>query len=136
MLQQLKPDGLLTLIGIANLANHGKLIKKFSRNFSFPGRGTDRFLENSSSIFSQFQFPGYELDQFLENASKIEHLVALRGVKQTDLWKIHPNMDEFYRNRSVSRPEKLKFRENFWMSFPGSANKRYENRNLLRLWVD
>ena len=32
-------------------------------------------------------------------------------------------LDEFSRNRCVSRPGKLKFRENFWMSFPGFANK-------------
>ena len=49
---------------------------------------------------------------------------------------IRENMDEFSRNRSVSRSGKLKFRENFWMSFPGSANKGYWNRNLLTLWVD
>jgi len=42
--------------------NPGKLIQKFSRNFSFPGRDTDGFLENSSSIFSIFQFPAHELD--------------------------------------------------------------------------
>ena len=37
-----------------------------------------------------------------------------RGVTQTDFWITHPN-------RSVSRPRKLKFRKNFWMSFPGFA---------------
>ena len=71
------------------------------------------------------------------------------GVSQIDFWKTYPNMDEFSknrssscpdilqklnrysqklmdefsRNRSVSRPGQLKFRENFWMSFPEFANK-------------
>ena len=50
-------------------------------------------------------------------------------------------LEEFSRNRSGSRPGKLKFRENFQMSFQGYANKRYDSyhmriKNLLRLWVD
>ena len=32
-------------------------------------------------------------------------------------------MAEFSRNPSVSHPGKMKFRKNFWMSFPGFANK-------------
>ena len=62
------------------MANPGKLIQKFSRNFSFPGRDTDRFLKNSSSIFSKFQFPGHEMDWFLENSSiNFANMVAWLG---------------------------------------------------------
>ena len=32
-------------------------------------------------------------------------------------------LDEFSRNPSVSHPEKLKFWKNFWVSYPGFANK-------------
>ena len=61
------PDGLYHFnvgfsIDYLLLSNPGKLIQEFSRNFSFPGRDTNRFLENSSSIFSKFQFPGNEPD--------------------------------------------------------------------------
>ena len=37
--------------------------------------------------------------------------------------KFGKNTDEFSRNRSVSRPGKLKFRKHFWMNFPRFANK-------------
>ena len=32
-------------------------------------------------------------------------------------------LDEFSRNLSVLHPGKLKFRKNFWMTFPGLGNK-------------
>ena len=38
-------------------------------------------------------------------------------------WNYETILDEFSRNRSVSHPEKLKCRKNFWMGFPGFANK-------------
>ena len=53
---------LSTLIG-KSWKTHPEFFPKFQ--FS----DIDRFLENSSSIFSKFQFPGHELDRFLENSS-------------------------------------------------------------------
>ena len=43
------------------LANPEKSSRFFSLKFQFSG-DTDRFLENTSNIFSKFQFPGHELD--------------------------------------------------------------------------
>ena len=56
------------------LANTGKLIQNVVQNFSFPGRSTGRFLENSSINFCEYLFSfckisGHELDRFLENSS-------------------------------------------------------------------
>ena len=38
-------------------------------------------------------------------------------------WNFEKILDEFSRSPSVSHLGKLKFRKNFWMSFPGFANK-------------
>jgi len=53
-----------------------------------------------------------------------------RVISWTDLWETRPYLDEFSRNRSVSRPGELKFRENFWMSFPGFVNKGFARHSL------
>ena len=87
----------------------GKLIQKFCRNFSFTGATRTDFWKILPVFFSKFQFPGHELDRSMENSSKIEHMEKI--------------LEEFSRKRSVSRPVKLKFGQNFWMSFPGFANK-------------
>ena len=59
-------------------------------------------------------------------------------LNQEDLWMDFPELgqanapgieisneilDKFSKNQSVSQPGKLIFRKNFWMCFPGFANK-------------
>ena len=61
-----------------------QILENSSRNFSFPGRDTDRFLENAPRIFRNFNF---------------------RGMNWTDFWKTRPYLGEFSRNRSMSRPK-------------------------------
>ena len=85
------------------LPNHGKPIQKFSRNFSFPGRDIDRFLENSSIIFCDSVFVKYP------------------GMSQTDLWKTRPIWMSYPEIGLFDAPELFDhFRLNglSWISFP------------------
>ena len=110
----------------------------------------DRFLENSFNRqfynFGAWHRPIFgKLIQWPGNSSRLfSEISDFRSVTPTDVlktdptmnkfsrnrsslcpgnWKIEKILDEFPRNLSVSHPGKLKFRKNFWMSFPGFANK-------------
>ena len=94
-----------------------------------------QILENSSNIFSKFQFPDHELDRFLENSSINFLWVPIQFLLNIGTWArpISGNssifwiqiLDEFSRNRSVSRPEffKISFSTKFSILDEFSRNR-------------
>ena len=93
---------------------------------NFPRHEPDRFLENSSMLLSlngPRKFYGYlfnlfEIDSWPRPISGIfiqSPILDFRSIAETDFWKTHPK-------KTILGPEKLKFRKNFEMSFPGFAN--------------
>ena len=107
---------------------HGKIIQIFSEIWIFK--------ENPGKLIQSFS----EISFFQENLGKLIKSFSKISVFQKKSWGIHPItyrnlflwkieifkkkiLDEFSRNTSVSHPGKLKFRKNFWIGFPGFADK-------------
>ena len=110
-----------------------------------------KFMSSYSVLFKFGAWHRPISGKLIQNRASCRKIISneIRAVKETDLWETHPNMDEFSKNRSSSCPDilqklnrysqniagwvfqkpvcvtprKLKFRENFWMTFPGFANK-------------
>ena len=85
------------------MANPGKPIHKLSRNFRFPGRDTDRFLENSSIFGCVFQK---------------SVCVAPRNSSNYYFSTICSVLDEFSINWSNSYPGNLPIRVNKTDTYP------------------
>ena len=92
------------------LANPGKLIQKFFRNFSVPGRDTDRFQENSSIIFLWVSFckiSEHGLQRFgwfFQKSVCVMEFFEYRFSTECSI------LDEFSTNRSSSCPGNLPIR--------------------------
>ena len=103
------------------LANLGKLIQKFFRNFSFPGCDTDRFLENPSSIFWNLNFRGMSWTDFRKIHPSIfsEYLFSFCTISghETDRFLENSSIFGWFFRKSVCVTTQ-KSKIDCWMSFP------------------